>query len=420
MTHLASRDQPPWRGIGTWRRLLCGLALLAVSLAPSLAHAQDLSGLVRQGWTIKHSDSAFTTLEWRGSASGDWIEAGFGKPQPSSANPGEWLKTQLPSVNFGFGKLDDCVEYSSTSEAAVTLCMLKADNGTHLVHVIAAQVAPGSVRLAVLLSGPSQESKNRFVGQREQFFSLARSAPGATAKAPENGGGGTDSPGPSHLAYLAPGRGIPAGEVEGVYHRPQWMFMLNMGSRDFGADYILFKNGDVWRDPHLPPQDIDVVKAKAADAKNWGHWKRAGNTINLCMPDSPQNRCEAAQMIPYDPAPPDQHIEGSWHSTLSYSAKTATGVATSTLTLHASGRFEREGFAGASFQNQTGVTTAAGTFANARPATAGSYRIDGYGLELDYDDGRVERDLFYWAGGPADRNGMLMLNGTQYLGGLRR
>ena len=124
-------------------------------------------------------------------------------------------------------------------------------------------------------------------------------------------------------------------------------------------------------------------------------------------------------MIPYDAAPRDQHVEGGWHSTLSYSSNTAMGVATSTLTLHASGRFEREGFAGASFQNQAG-TTAGGTFANVSPTTTGGYRIDGYGLELDYDDGRMERDLFYWAGGPNDRYGMLMLNGTQYLGGLRR
>jgi hypothetical protein len=413
--------------IAVAHRLLCGLATLALSLIPFLAHAQDLSGLVRQGWTIKHSDSAFTALEWRGSEPGDWIEAGFGKPQPSSASPREWLKTQLPGVNFGFGKLEDCVEYSSTRQVSVALCLLKAEERTHMVHVIAAQVAPGSVRLAVLLSGPTSASKNQFTDQRNQFFSLAQQPPGTMAPGaspPRNDRSGPSPSTPSHLAYLAPGGGIPAAQVEGVYHRPQWTFMLNMGSRDFGADYILFKNGDVWRDPHLPPQDIDVAKAKTADAKNWGYWKRSGDTISLCMPDGPQNRCEPAQMIPYDAAPRDQHVEGGWHSTLSYSSNTASsntamGVATSTLTLHASGRFEREGFAGASFQNQAG-TTAGGTFANVSPTTTGRYRIDGYGLELDYDDGRVERDLFYWAGGPDNRYGMLMLNGTQYLGGLRR
>jgi hypothetical protein len=41
-------------------------------------------------------------------------------------------------------------------------------------------------------------------------------------------------------------------------------------------------------------------------------------------------------------------------------------------------------------------------------------------IKLDYDDGRVERDLFYWAGGPKDPYSMLMLKGTQYLGELTR
>jgi hypothetical protein len=216
-------------------RLLCScsLAAFALSLVPVLAHAQDLSGLLRQGWTIKRSDSAFTALEWRGTALGDWIEAGFGALQPSTASPREWLTMQLPGVNFGYGKLEDCVEYSSTPDVSVTFCMLKADDGTHFVHVIAAQIAPGSVRLAVLLSGPSQASKNQFVSQREQFFSLAQLAPGAKAKALGNSGG---RPSPSTPSYLAPGRGIPVDQIEGVYHRPQWTFMLNMGSRDFGAD----------------------------------------------------------------------------------------------------------------------------------------------------------------------------------------
>jgi len=49
--------------------------------------------------------------------------------------------------------------------------------------------------------------------------------------------------------YLAPGKGIPAQQIEGVYHHWNWMMMLNAGMIDTGADYILFKNGEVWRHP---------------------------------------------------------------------------------------------------------------------------------------------------------------------------
>ena len=187
--------------------------------------------------------------------------------------------------------------------------------------------------------------------------------------------------------------------------------------RDFGSDYILFKNGDAWRDPKLPPQAIDPGQARRQYAKDWGRWRRWGNTYYLRMPDSKGE--EKAQMLAYDPAPRgEHHVEGSWHSGLSYLSVTplqsTSGYAGNTLTLHKNGRFEREGAGSFSFSG----AAAADTFQSAQPTRTGTYRIDGYGLELRYSDGRVERDLFYWAGGPDKRYDMVRINGATYLGGL--
>jgi hypothetical protein len=229
----------------------------------------------------------------------------------------------------------------------------------------------------------------------------------------------------SYEAYLAPGRGIPAQQIEGVYHHWNWMMMLNAGMIDTGADYILFRNGEVWRHPQLPPQDVDIAKAKRVAAADWGTWRRSGSVIVIRMPGGHDERYDPAQLVRYEAAPRNQRVEGSWHTTLSQvsnaGGQSAAGVATNTLALHADGGFEREGFSGASFQNGTGSTRAGGTFMNSRPAHAGHYLIDGYTLELHYDDGRVERDLFYWAGGPGNkRYDMMLLNGRRYMGALKR
>lgn len=213
-------------------------------------------------------------------------------------------------------------------------------------------------------------------------------------------------------------------EIEGVYHHWNWMMMLNAGMIDTGADYILFKNGEAWRHPQLPPQDVDIAKAKKVASADWGTWQRTGSVVVIRMPGGQDERYNATQLVRYEAAPKNQHVEGSWHTTLSQvshaGGQSTVGVATNTLALHADGRFEWESSSGASFQNGAGSARAGGTFANSRPAQAGHYLIDGYTLELRYEDGRVERDLFYWAGGEGNkRYDMLLANGRKYLGGLK-
>jgi hypothetical protein len=210
---------------------------------------------------------------------------------------------------------------------------------------------------------------------------------------------GAEAPHP-YDAYLAPGRGIPPQQIEGVYHHWNWMMMLNAGMVDTGADYVLFKNGEVWRHPQLPPQDVDIAKAKQVAAADWGSWERIGKVIVIRMRGGRDERYDPTQLVRYEAAPPNQRVEGSWHRTLSQvshvGGQSTAGVVTNMLVLHADGTFEWGGF-------------------------TGHYLIDGYTLELRHDDGRVERDLFYWAGGEeSKRYDMVLVNGTRYMGALRR
>lgn len=205
--------------------------------------------------------------------------------------------------------------------------------------------------------------------------------------------------------------------IAGVYHNPQWRLAGNMGMRDFGSDYILFQGGDAWRDPKQAPQGLNVAEARRQHAKDWGRWRRSGDTYYLRMPASQGEK--KVQMLRYEPAPRgEHHVEGRWSSNLSFVSvvpgMSTSGVAGKTLTLHRNGRFEQEGAGSFSFNG----TAAGGTFQSTQPRASGRYSIEGYGLELQYDDGRVERVLFYWAGGEAKRYEMVRINGASYLGGL--
>jgi hypothetical protein len=224
--------------------------------------------------------------------------------------------------------------------------------------------------------------------------------------------------------YLAPGAGFPASAIEGVYHHWNWRPMLNMGMVDGGADYVLFKNGETWRNPDAAPQDIDPARAREARWDDWGTWRRAGDVVVVTMNGEAGERFAPNQLIRYDPAGANQRVEGSWQSSLvavtQASGNAVSGIASRSITFHADGRFERDSFGGASFSNQAGGATAGGIFAAAAAARSGRYRIDGYRLELIYDDGHGDSALFYWAGGKEDRYGMLFINGVKFLDGVSR
>src|SRR3569833_3998593 len=118
------------------------------------------------------------------------------------------------------------------------------------------------------------------------------------AYAPDASGspvGSAVAPQPSD-AYLAPGRGLPAQQIEGIYHHWNWMMMLNAGMIDTGADY-LFKNGKVWRHPQLPPEDVDITKAKRVSSADWGSWQRTASVIAIRMPGRRDESYDPAHFV---------------------------------------------------------------------------------------------------------------------------
>ena len=222
--------------------------------------------------------------------------------------------------------------------------------------------------------------------------------------------------------YLAPGKGVSPDRIEGVYHHYSWGVNFNMGMSDNGSDYIFLDNGDVWADPEASPQDVDIDKAKQAIWQKWGHWHRpwlGGDTIIQMNGERQEEHFSSNDLLRYEPAPRDQRVEGSWQSmsggVMGFGNNTTSVVSTHTVTLHADGKFARDGFAGASFNNEIGNTRTGGTTMSNKPKRGGRYRIDRYSLVLDYDDGTRESDFFYWAGGKNPFE-LMMLNGGKYLG----
>ena len=227
--------------------------------------------------------------------------------------------------------------------------------------------------------------------------------------------------------YFAPDAGISESAIEGVYHYWRWELMVNRGMVDTGSDYVLFKNGEVWRSPGAAPKDIDPAKFKEARWADWGTWRRAAGGVVLTMNGQAEVglpfkesvvKGASTQLVRYDPAGANQHVEGRWAWSSGFNTPSVSANSSRSIALHADGRFEENGFTGAFSTGSHSSGWAAGAPA---PARSGRYRIDGYSLEVTYDDGRRSSALFYWAGdGTNDRHSMLVVNGTKFLGGVSR
>lgn len=218
----------------------------------------------------------------------------------------------------------------------------------------------------------------------------------------------------------APGTGIKPSQIETVLMR--WTNdQAGMTMQVHTYFYLLLKDGS-FRDglPPAAPEDIDLEAAKKGEPNVWGRWTRSGGGYHLVWPDKSSRDLGAGTV--QEPARAGEMLDGLYRGFSAYS--TGFSVASSEWSVQFSrdGHFLKSanrsvvgsvgGAAGGGGVNAGGAvisddqgttsTMGGGNFAtarnrpNARPASsrAGTYKLSGWSIELDYDNGVVERRPF--------------------------
>jgi len=385
-----------------------GCVLAATSLVhsprlPAQAHCDALCQVNTLGW---HVIDPGPPLWFESSAGSPRIEVAVAEAGSPRGDPVSWAKRQLAGPIGAFGALGVCrgsfpagTQKASTLECDVppgrdgprhgALFAVATAGG---LQVIAA-VAPVSVNFNALNSSALMRLAHL---ERD---ALTRSGAVRTALATLMGA----------AYYAAPDAGLGGPAVEGVYHF--WI--------DRGADFVLFKNGEVWRNPGAGLRDIDPVKFKEARWLDAGSWRRQGGGFAITLNGQDAMLMPNGKFQRFEPSPGgSQRLDGSWQWSRSPTSVTESVVTEGAIRLHADGRFEQTGTTSVlnlTRANSPTSTSAAG--ASKPPVVRGHYRIDGYTLDLTYDDGRKGSALFYWAGElHNDRYGMCIINGAQWLG----
>lgn len=188
--------------------------------------------------------------------------------------------------------------------------------------------------------------------------------------------------------------------------------------------HLFLKDGTVYRALEVPPSDFDAASSRKKDPKNWTQWKRSGKDMLLRYGNT-WKKFEGELHTPAGKSTLEGYLESTTFS--GSSALGSSSYSKTALTFKPGGKFETSddslsatGSAGllpgngstrSSYSNKDGristsssgtddgftTVNAAGssTQKNNADRFSGTYRIDGYTLELKYGDGTVSRDLFF-------------------------
>jgi hypothetical protein len=236
---------------------------------------------------------------------------------------------------------------------------------------------------------------------------------------PSTGTSGTKTSGksPDSAWVTAPGKGLKADQIDGVYFKLEaGIGAGGMVTQEYNP-YLFLKDGWVYNDPDEAPSDFDAAASKRLEPKNWGRWQRSGNNVTIiwnAKPNKPSTY-EQKQFLRAIPGKPSLKLEGQYQS-ISGGGNTALG-GTSMVTAWKDFEFKRDGrFLGAggagSSGSEGGTSVTVGVNS---PSTVGTYSFDGHTVQLKYDDGRVQRSFFCLFPPDDGSTKVLMIAGSTYI-----
>jgi hypothetical protein len=244
--------------------------------------------------------------------------------------------------------------------------------------------------------------------------------------------------------HAGPGEGVKPEQIDTVLF--SWAQVYRVTGLQYEETiYLLLKDGSAYRDLTLPPQDLNAEAAHRLQSERWVSWRKSGGKYQVRGARDADWRTLQAW-----PAVPGRHDERlaqtfshAWYASMGGLGGSA---GRDSLVFRPDGRFEQigysshgtgvvqasNGFAGGSVttRDKQGTRTSVSVSAtgtdqfdtpvvaggsssrrNDGAAQTGSYRIDGWSIELRRDNGAVERKLFLFTG---DKRDAINVGGVGY------
>lgn len=226
----------------------------------------------------------------------------------------------------------------------------------------------------------------------------------------------------------APGQGLADKDIAAIVIHGQSSF--NNGTTWEEDVRFLLRDGSVYRRTEMPPDQLHVAASRQLEPQQWGRWRAAGSGYEM-QPQDDDGRpgaWEAEKHHAVRPWPADTKLDGRYSRGSFHGSLVLGGMSfRNSMRFTRDGRFERSSSSlgtsgtmaatlngtmiGSSSQadgsgsSSTGGGTVSGPLGTAGAVSArkaddgasrrGRYRLSGYVLTLDFDDGHRERLLSF-------------------------
>jgi hypothetical protein len=195
----------------------------------------------------------------------------------------------------------------------------------------------------------------------------------------------------------APGQGLKPADIKGVViNAESGIGVGGMVTIEY-RPYLLLQNGGIYRYPTVAPYDLDVAASKTAEPNKWGTWKQEGKTLVVTLPEKGVMKTERWTSEWFWAKAPiaNEKIKGAY-MTIGGGGNTAMGGNTmiyysSNINFNDKGQFIMKKSGGGT---NTDFDVSSSAYSNSN--AAGTYKLNGYSIEMKYNNGQVVRKLFYF------------------------
>ncbi|NTX99418.1 hypothetical protein [Deinococcus sp. JMULE3] len=199
-----------------------------------------------------------------------------------------------------------------------------------------------------------------------------------------------------NLYRAAPGQGLKAAQIEGIVHG---YATRSDGINVLGEESVvlLLKDGRAYFNLRWTPTDLNVAASVKGEPTMWGQWRRRGAALEV-------KRGATWAALPGTLAVPGaspERLSGDFEFFSAYTSGTlmsgATATTRVTYSFRPDGTYTLRGGSAVYGNLNTGATQTTGAAVASDPTRSGTYRFDGYTLELRDRAGTVTRTVaFFW------------------------
>ncbi|MFL5745413.1 MAG: hypothetical protein ACJ751_12155 [Niastella sp.] len=191
-------------------------------------------------------------------------------------------------------------------------------------------------------------------------------------------------------------RGLKATEIKGIVLNLEYSYGVGGAVTSEYTPYLLLNDGSLYNNPVVSPYEFDIALSKQRDPKRWGTWRISGSTIVVTWPGRNKTERWEKNWFWARPAAGNEKIEGAFSSMAGAGNSTMGGnvvtVSSKDILFNNVGRFALTGVAVGT--NYTDYSIPASAYS--KKDEAGAYTLNGYSIELRFNNGSTMRRAFYF------------------------